>query len=212
MRRKRVRTHLCAALALVGVMFVPIHGAAGASVDEIRAAQIKAACLYHLTHMLTWPADRFADTNTPLRVAFVGTDEHGLVAFFSQSLKTAPALVKRIELLRFERPPEAPEALNRCHLVFFLGRAGDKSASLLEALATAGVVTVGESDTFLKARGTIAFLVKRQRLGIWVDKVRLESTKVTTSAEFLQHAVFVRDRKTLPDKPNKLSDPKGAAS
>lgn len=197
--------HLCIALALAGGLFGSLHVAAAPSIADKRVAQIKAACVYHLTHMLTWPEGRFADANTPLRVAFVGTDEYGLVGHFAQSIKTAPAHTKRIELLRFERLSEAPEALARCHLVFFLGQAGDQRASFLAELATAGVVTVGESDTFLKAGGAIAFLIKRQRLGIWVDKVRLESTHVTTSAEFLQHAIFVGNRKNL-------SDPKGAAS
>ena len=184
---------ICTSLILILVLASQGHAA---PIDEMRTALVKAGCVYHLTHMLTWPSNRFINPEAPLRIAFVGEDEQGLVTHFNMLLANHQEGQRRIEVLQFEDQPKAPgatsEALGRCHLVFFLGQAGDGREKMLASLAAAGVMTSGESDHFLDSGGIIAFLVKRQRLGIWLNKNRLDRTSITASAEFLQHAVIIK--------------------
>jgi len=173
-------------------------GLASPNADEARTATIKAACVYHLTHMLTWPEGQPSKEASPLRIAFVGADPHGLIDSLRELLNKQIERSKSIELFAFEQGtaavPATAKTLNRFHLVFFLGDSAVERHVLLETLAAEGVVTVGENNLFLDTEGAIAFVVKRKRLRIYVDRHRLESTGVTASAEFLQHVVFVKGR------------------
>ena len=192
---RKVCAPLTIALVLASQGYVPLQVHA-AAIDETRTALVKAGCVYHLTHMLTWPPDRVADQKASLRIAFVGADDYGLVTHFGKLLDNQKKSHRRIDVLQFEHEPKAPratrEALGRCHLVFFLGQTGDGREEMLTTLAATGVMTAGESDDFLDSGGIVAFLVKRQRLGIWINKALLDRTSITASAEFLQHAVLVK--------------------
>ena len=190
--------HLRLLSVFTAIGLVASNGLASPNVDEARTAKIKAACVYHLTHMLTWPESQASEVASPLRVAFVGADPHGLVDSLHELLNRQPERLKSIELFGFEQgtnavPPTA-RTLSSFHLVFFLGDSAVKRHTLLQALAATGVVTVGEDNMFLDTGGAIAFVVKRKRLRIYVDKLRLESTGVGAGAEFLQHVVFVNRR------------------
>jgi hypothetical protein len=206
-RRRHTRGHpphlrLLSVFAAIGL--IASNGLASPIIDEARTTKIKAACVYHLTHMLTWPESQASKEASLLRVAFVGADSHGLAASLRELLNRRPTHLKNIELFEFEQgrdavPPTAT-TLSGFHLVFFLGDSAVENHAVLQTLAATGVVTVGEDNLFLYTGGAIAFVVKRKRLRIYVDRQRLESTGVTAGAEFLQHVVFVnrQDRSGHP--------------
>jgi hypothetical protein len=199
-RRHSSGTHPQLRLLMIfaAIGLVASNGLAAPTVDEARTAKIKSACVYHLTHMLTWPESQASKVASPLRIAFVGTDIHGLAASLGEFLNSQSESPKGIEMLAFEQGPNAvpatAETLSRFHVVFFLGDSAVDRHALLQALAATGVVTVGEDNLFLDSGGAIAFVVKRKRLRIYVDRRRLESTGVRAGAEFLQHVVFVNRR------------------
>jgi hypothetical protein len=200
-RRRHTRghpPHLRLLSVLAAICLVASNGLASPTIDEARTAKIKAACVYHLTHMLTWPDSQASKEASPLRVAFVGADSHGLVASLRELLNRRPAHLKNIELIEFEQgrdavPPTAT-TLGGFHVVFFLGDSAVENHAVLQALAATGVVTIGEDNLFLDTGGAIAFVVKRKRLRIYVDRRCMESTGVWAGTEFLQHVVFVNRR------------------
>lgn len=187
-------------LVLFTVLFclVASNGFAAQKADEARTGKIEAACLYHLTHMLTWPESLSSKQASPLRIAFVGNDSRGMVASLRELLNSQQEHLQTVELLEFEQDahavPATAETLSSFHLVFFLGNSSSGRYELLKTLAAEGVVSVGENNLFLDTGGAIAFVIKRKRIRIYVDRLRLESAGVTASAEFLQHVVFVKRR------------------
>ena len=200
-RRKHSRgsnAYLRLLAVFAAICMIASNGLASPNVDEVRTAKIKAACVFHLTHMLTWSESRTSKNASPLRVAFVGADSHGLVDSLRELLNQQPERLKSIELFGFadgiNAMPVTAKLLSSFHIVFFLGNSAVERRALLKELASAGVVTVGEDNMFLDTGGAISFVVKRKRLRIYVDKLRLKDTGVEAGAEFLQHVVFVNRR------------------
>lgn len=148
-----------------------------------REHTIKAAYLYNLGRYITWPANTFADRQTPfviglLEPALVGADLEKIAR-----LKTLDGRTIAVE--RYSRP----EDVQRCQILFFPRQVDlPTQRTLIRRLAGSHVLLVGESEGFLDAGGIIAFVVRDNnvRLMIGLDTAQREGLQI--SAKLLQIA------------------------
>jgi hypothetical protein len=151
---------------------------------EASEYEIKAAYIYNFIAFTHWPAGTFASAATPLRVCVVGDDPFG-----STLDRTIHGEVVNDRRMVVERVAPAGD-VGQCNVVFVSRRTA--APRILDALAMAPVLTVGESVAFADAGGLIAFVVDAGRVRFEVNRTLAERRRLSFSARLLAVARRVR--------------------
>jgi hypothetical protein len=175
-RRRFCRSLLTAAFASVLLAFASRAGAAS------REYQLKAAFLYNFAQFVEWPAGTFADAKSPIVLATVGPDpfEGALDAAVSgKTIGGHPLVVKHFA---------AAADVGKCQLLFVPAGSADQFAAALHNAGPAGVLTVGESDAFLKDGGIIRFYQEDNRLRFEINQPAATKAGIQISAKLMRLA------------------------
>ncbi|MBS1816110.1 MAG: YfiR family protein [Acidobacteria bacterium] len=143
---------------------------------------VKAAFLFHFAQLTTWPAQMFPHPDSPVVFCTIGRDP------FDGSLDNAVAGKKiqghPVKVLHLKQMA----GLQGCHLLF----TGEQEMSRMSALNTAlrglPVLTVGESESFLKQGGMIDFRSEKDRLRFDVNLGPAQSSSLGFSSTLLSLA------------------------
>ncbi len=183
-------------LALLWVMAtaVPLVSADGVvpfSPDQESASleyQVKAAYLLRFSQFVYWPEDRFASAGQPLVIGVIGLDHFGPALDSTVAGRTAqghPIVIRRL----------APgEPLDGVELLF-VGQLKDRERR--EVLRQAGeqsILTVGETDDFLKNGGGIGLLRIGETIRFSVNLRTAQRGGLRIDARALAVAYAVYDR------------------
>jgi hypothetical protein len=184
---------LCVLLSVVGVY--------GAGVDEKKAAKVKAGLVYRLSELTQWPDGSFEQESTPLTVGVLGKDPYGFADYFrSQSASvTAQGRSFSVRTLSFQNAKKGQDALSEtlkqsmreCNVLFVTAAETGRLAQILGAIGEAGVLTVGETETFSTAGGMVSFVIDTKSVKIFVNLGALKKGRIHASSEFLRHAKIV---------------------
>ena len=113
--------------------------------------EVKAAFLLNFTRFIEWPpADRPADA--PFGLCVLGEDPFGTV--LDQLVEGERVDGRRLVVRRVR------EASNSCDVLFFPKSESSRGLSEMRQ----GVLTVGESEDFLRQGGMISFIVENRRV------------------------------------------------
>src|SRR5688572_5847552 len=137
---------------LVALMLVLASGAEAADIASAKEHQIKAAFVYNFLKFVEWPAGRFAQTNSPVIIAVVG--KSSISTALDEVVKDRKINGREILVQTGITPAEARAA----HLLFLPASEDKQLADFLTPLATAGVLTVGESEAFARENGMVNFV------------------------------------------------------
>ena len=189
------------ALFLVLTLLCPQAGLADQPVDLLKAARVKAAYLYHLARLTTWPQASFADNADSLRICIVGEDSHDLVGLFHGAGHDLRAGQHPLSIERLDPDLYAgdPTVLDSFHVVFFTEDCQDFAFQLLADGISADVLTVGEIDGFCEGGGMVGFEIGDGRVRLEVNRDAVRTAELQLSAEFMQHAVLVESRRRGSD-------------
>ncbi len=181
-------------IVLVSVALVcPAAASSSAPVDLEKAARIKAAYLYHLAKLATWPAGTFTAPDDSLRICIVGDDPFDLVGLFSRTkldLQAGrhPLCIERVGL---EGETDLLGRLARFHLVFFTETARHLAWQVLRQGPPEGLLITAEIDGFCENGGMVGFEIGDGRVRIEVNRNALRRGDLRLSAEFMQHTTPV---------------------
>lgn len=149
--------------------------------------QVKAAFLINFPKYVDWPAEAFAETNSPIVIAVLGesrvTDEleKGITG---RTINGRAIVLKHLV---------AGEPLDACHILFI--PAAEKHASVILArLKDAGVLTVGESGDFLDSGGIINLARRDQKIALEVNLPAAGKAGIKISSKLLNVAQVVKGR------------------
>lgn len=131
--------HLCAFVVLV--LLLPVFPQ---SLDE-RA--VRAAYVFNITKLVDWPPGK-----DRLVIGFFGSPETGEVLRKLLEGKTSQS--KPIYVL----PLPSDDELLRCNLLYFADSEKGKIQSVVSKLGSARVLTIGESDSFVRDGGMISLV------------------------------------------------------
>jgi len=173
-----MRARILAALSLIL--------ATGARADVSLEYTVKAAYLPKFVPFITWPETAFTSPTAPVTICVVGTDP------FGGKLEQAASGLKSGERAIAVRYLPAPDPTVSCQLVF-LGP-GDMAVAegTLDAMKGKPVVTV--TDSGLKARGVISFLIEANHVRFDIDAATAAQGGVAISSKLLSLAHAVKQR------------------
>jgi len=145
-------------LLLAGLLAWALPGR-GASPTEY---EVKAAFLFNFAQFIEWPAKAFASTNAPFVIGVLGDDPFGHV--LNQTVQGETLNGRLIALKHSNRLEE----LTGCQILFVSRSEKTRLPQVLAAIGNSGVLTVGETDQFLRHGGVINFVTTHE------NKVRFE--------------------------------------
>ncbi|MFZ0639613.1 MAG: YfiR family protein [Candidatus Acidiferrales bacterium] len=144
--------------------------------DEYR---LKAAFLFHFTQLVDWPPDAFGNDSDPVTLCTVGEDPfHGDLdaAVVGKTMGARPLRVRHFK---------QPEDIQGCQLLFVGNRDSARTSALLAGLKDSPVLTVGETDDFVKEGGMIGFFIENDKIRFDINLQSAEHAKLRISSRLL---------------------------
>jgi hypothetical protein len=182
-RRSITRRSLLLAALLPAALLVGARVEAQAVTDESR---VKAMFVYNFLKFVEWPADAAAGADDPFVVLIIGegatadATEHFLE---SKTIGERPLVVRRI---RWD------QSLAGVRAAFVVEPDARRLQHILEAAAVAGVLTIGEGESFATRGGVIALLVENRKVRFDVDTAAAQTARVRVSSKLLALTRVVR--------------------
>lgn len=147
--------------------------------------QVKAAFLFHFAQLVEWPAAAFTGNSQPLYLCLFD-DEPSLRDFRSTiDGKLVADRAIRVRLLH------QPQEVQGCNILFLSRDEFRRQRSLLNSVRNQPVLTVGETDDFLRDGGMIRFHLDGGRTRFDIDLASADSVRLRISSQLLLLATQV---------------------
>ena len=169
------------------------------SIDQTRAATIKAAYLFHLASLTSWPDSILVQPGVPFRVVILGPDPHNLADILAANTRGTKIADHSLEVIRLAGCPAGGgdksacrEILDNCQILFVTKGAEEDFLSIAPSLEKEPILTVGETRNFPEnTGGMVGFFIEKGRIRIKAHQDLASESGLKLSAEFLQHAILV---------------------
>src|SRR5438552_2507599 len=150
--------------------------------------QVKAAILFNLTKYVDWPAQSFANTNSPLILGILGEDNFG--DDFRRMVEQKSINGRKL-LVRHLASSEGAQAV---HLLFISASEKKRLPEILAKLKGAPVLTVGETETFISLGGIIRLANRENRIRPEVNLAAAERAHLKISSKLLNVSDVIKSR------------------
>ncbi|MGQ9369204.1 YfiR family protein [Azospirillum sp. ST 5-10] len=171
------------AWSTMGAMLGLVPGTAAAEVDGAAEYEVKAAFVYNFAKFATWPPGAFAGPDAPLVLCVSGGNPFGPVL---ATLEGKPVGERRLAV----REATLAEA-GACHILFVARPAVERFADVVPTLRGRPVLTIGDSDDFVRHGGAINLVLDDGRVRFEVNLAALEGSSITLSSQVLRLARIV---------------------
>ena len=165
------------ALACLGLLILLTPKLLNAQQDE-RA--VRAAFLFNLTKYVSWPSAR-----EHLVIGVIGNGEIGTV--LSRVLDGKVSDGRRISVVIHGAESE----LNECDVLYVAGASSAVIRPILSRSANRPILTVGDSDQFVRAGGMVALVRSGDQIDIEVNLGALRDRRLDMSSRLLKLAILV---------------------
>ena len=169
----------------LAVALLPTAAFAGAPGKLTQEYDLKAVFLYNFAQFVDWPADAFADANTPITIGILGQDPFG--TSLDEVVANESAHDRKLVVRRYRDPEQA----DSCQILFISASEAGHLDHIFATLAHRSVLTVGESREFAAHSGIIAFEVAQRRLRLRINLAAASAASLTISSQLLRQAVIV---------------------
>ena len=175
------------ALALIGVVLAVLCSqwgtawADGASAN--REYQVKAAFITKFLPFIEWPADSSKKSDAPLVIGVVN-DPSGRDPFDDalDKFATGKSCNGRSIAVRHVQPDAD---VTECDVLFIPASQDGNLKALLKAAEGRPILTVGESDAFPWAGGSVRFYLEDNKVRFEVSLDALKASRISASSKFL---------------------------
>ena len=177
-RRSIIRRVLILATLLFGVRLE--------AQSPMGESQVKAMFVYNFLKFVEWPVDTSLGARDPFVVVIIGdgttadATEHFLE---SRAVGTRPLSVRRV---RWD------QSLAGVQAAFVVESDARKLQHILATAAAAGVLTIGEGESFTTQGGVIALLVEDRKVRFDVDTAAAQHAGLRVSSKLLALTRIVR--------------------
>jgi TonB family protein len=184
----------------IGLAFLSLQLlAAQQSVSE---DQVKAAYLLNFAKLAEWPSQFLPDGPSPLVIGVSGGDEESLNVL--KAVVAGKIIGSHLLVVKSVR---SEEDMKSCHIVFFRASERKHAQATIMGLAQAGVLLVGEDDSFLRQGGMINLVRDHGTIRFEVNSDALDRSEIHFSSKIL--AMAKADYGTPPASTNTTSLPDG---
>ena len=142
---------------------------------------LKAVYLYKFATYIRWPKETFANANSPFVIAVYGPNpvRKGLSEIAAEKKIDG----RKIVLRHFEKPDDVRD----CHILFMTRAVeGESQKAIIQQLSKRGVLFVGETKEFLQHGGVIDFMVRENRIHMYISQRAYEREGLKVSAQLLR--------------------------
>jgi hypothetical protein len=146
--------------------------------------QVKAAFVLNFTKFTEWPSSAFPAANSPFAICILGEDPFG--GALDQIIQGEAIGGHRMAVQRIKRGSR-PQGCQ----VLFIGQT-EKDTGMVLADLGAGVLTVGEGDSFLRDGGMISFIIENRRTRFDINLAAAENAGLKLSSRLLSVARSVK--------------------
>ena len=153
-----------------------------ANTEALTEYQVKAAFLFNFLKYITWPPDSAHPASGAIRIGLAGDDPFGSSLdeiVRGRSLDGRPIVVSRFTTL---------DSVCACDLVFVSGLPDSLQTAVLQLATGSGVVTVGESPSFIKDGGIIRLRLRDNQVRFDVNLAAANRSGLKISSRLLQLA------------------------
>jgi hypothetical protein len=186
-RRRRDRRACLCALLVMAVGWIAATSVLTAAEPMPSEYQVKAAFLINFPKYVDWPAEAFAETNSPIVIAVLGetkvSDEIRKISA-GRTINGREIVLKRLA---------SGEAAGDCHILFIPAAKQPYSPNLL-AQTKGGVLTVGESGDFLDSGGIVNLARRDQKITLEVNLIAADKARIKISSKLLSLASVVKGK------------------
>ena len=157
-----------------------------ASAQTVEESRVKAAYLYNFAKFVEWPAEAFPNPDGPAVICIVGDERTSDVlepAASGKKVNGRPVEVRR---------PRSADEFKACHVLFIGFSDKESIARLLPRLQRLSVLTVGQSDQFIRLGGMINLALKNNTIELEIDPEASKAVGLKISSRLLVVARLVK--------------------
>jgi hypothetical protein len=155
----------------------------GQTVEEYR---VKAAFLFNFAKFVDWPAQVFKSSADPITICVVGQNPFGHALVDVVSGKTTGGRTFLV------RDASGPHPAAGCQILFVSSSERKHLRSTLSEIRTDGVLTVGETDSFISEGGIINFKIENGRVCLQVNPEAADLARLHISSKLLSLAQIIK--------------------
>jgi hypothetical protein len=148
---------------------------------------IKAGFIYNFANLVQWPANAFAQADSPIVIGILGEDPFGTVldrVLEGKKVNGRIFLVKRLK--------SVPD-LRECHIVFVSSSEMAHSAEALRLVRGMPILTIGEIPGFAKRGGIINLVLEDNKVHFEVNVEAAKEADLNISSRLLALARIVQE-------------------
>ncbi len=144
---------------------------------------LKAAFLFNFAKFVEWPASAFSGPRAPLTVCVYGEDP------FGPSLDLVVQNERVGERSLLVQRPDSVDDLGECHVLFISRSAKDRLREVMAEVEGKPVLTVADTDGFLRAGGVINFVLEGSKVRFLIDQEAAGRSGLQISSKLMRLAV-----------------------
>jgi hypothetical protein len=166
-------------------LFNGVFAYAANPMSSAQEYELKAVFIYNLLNFINWPANSFAEENSPFQICLAGENP------FDKILQLIVAQQQAAGRSLSLRQIKAPGQSAGCHLLFFSLSEQNKLRAQLGQLPPAALLTVSDIPRFAEQGGMVELYLKDNRLRLRIDHSRLLDSGLKANAQLLRLADIV---------------------
>lgn len=166
---------------LFGVILVTPAGRGGEQ-EPATDDQAKALCLLNFAKYVEWPAQAFAETNSPIVIGVMGGEKFG----DDLKYRIEGRLVDGRKVMVTETA--AADEWSKCQILFITASETARESEVLKQVKSLPVLTVGETESFTHAGGVIQFANRSGKVRFDIDLHAARVAGLTISSKLLSQA------------------------
>ncbi len=150
-----------------------------------REYQLKAVFLFNFALFVEWPSTAFPESKTPLVIGLLGDDPFG--DYLDSLVKGEKVRDHALVVRRFHRVEE----VDTCHVLFIAASEAPKVESILAAMRSRSILTVGDMPDFSAHGGMIRFLTENAKIRLRINPDLAKAAGLSLSSKLLRPADIV---------------------
>lgn len=153
-----------------------------------REYQLKAVFLWRLAQFTEWPADAFANAESPIGICVLGENPFGDA--IEAAVRGETAHGRRL-IVRY---PRAVQDVKGCHILYISESTARQIKDVMAALRTRSILTVSDIEDFTRVHdGMVGFITEQNKVRLRVNVKAASAARLVLDPRLLRAAEIVRD-------------------
>ncbi len=166
-----------------------VSHAAGVDTSDSSEYLIKAGFIYNFAKLVEWPATAFAQADSPIVIGVLGDDIFGATldrVVADKKINGRGFIVKRLKWSRDFKD------FKGCNILFVSSSEKEHVDSVVEAMKSLPVLTIGDEPGFARRGGIINFTLEENKVRFEVNVEAAKRADLTISSRLLTLARIVQ--------------------